>query len=211
MCSQPSASIASAVAAGRRGSPASRCSRGPAPRRRRRCAPRRPSQGRPAVVAMSSNGVAGAGERHGAGLGEAVAGHQRLERKFVVHPADRVRPGCRPHRSRRPAAWPACPCPATASSEWYSVGGPGSIVIRSPLNQFHDRSTSKTATGSIVAPRMKRRDQARLVAEGVEERVDHQVAVALAQIGQSRTTPRTSAASGGDSSSRPWACPSCPR
>ena len=43
---------------------------------------------------------------------------------------------------------------STASSEWYSVGGPGSIVIRSASMSSTTRSTSKTATGSIVAPRM---------------------------------------------------------
>ena len=75
---------------------------------------------------------------------------------------------------------------ATASSEWYSVGGPGSIVMRSRSISSTTASTSNTATGSIVAPRRKRRDQAGLQPEGVEVRVDHQVAVALAQIRERR-------------------------
>ena len=42
---------------------------------------------------------------------------------------------------------------ATASSEWYSVGGPGSIVMRSASTISTTRSMSNTATGTIVAPR----------------------------------------------------------
>ena len=49
------------------------------------------------VVARQARGggdvlerVAGTRERHGARLGEAVAGHQRLERKFLVHAADEL-------------------------------------------------------------------------------------------------------------------------
>ena len=34
--------------------------------------------------------VAGPGQRHGARLGQPVAGHQRLERQLVVHPADQL-------------------------------------------------------------------------------------------------------------------------
>ena len=43
----------------------------------------------------------------------------------------------------------------SASNEWYSVGGPGSIVMRSRSMRSTTVSTSKTATGSIVAPRRK--------------------------------------------------------
>ena len=45
--------------------------------------------------------------------------------------------------------------PSTANSEWYSVGGPGSIVMRSRSMRSTTASASKTATGSIVAPRKK--------------------------------------------------------
>ena len=45
------------------------------------------------------------------------------------------------------------PLSSTVSSEWYSVGGPGSIVMRSAAMSSTTRSTSKTGTGSIVAPR----------------------------------------------------------
>ena len=41
---------------------------------------------------------------------------------------------------------------STSSREWYSVGGPGSMVIRSAAIRSTTRSTSKTGTGTIVAP-----------------------------------------------------------
>ena len=37
-------------------------------------------------------------------------------------------------------------------SDWYSVGGPGSTVIRSSPTRASTRSTSKTGSGNIVAP-----------------------------------------------------------
>ncbi len=43
----------------------------------------------------------------------------------------------------------------TPSNEWYRVGGPGSIVMRSRSMSSTTVSMSKTATGSIVAPRRK--------------------------------------------------------
>lgn len=42
---------------------------------------------------------------------------------------------------------------ATVSNEWYSVGGPGSIVIRSASTSSTTRSRSNTDSGTIVAPR----------------------------------------------------------
>ena len=41
---------------------------------------------------------------------------------------------------------------ATSNSEWYSVGGPGSIVMRSVSTMSTSRSISRTGIGSTVAP-----------------------------------------------------------
>ena len=74
----------------------------------------------------------------------------------------------------------------TVSNEWYSVGGPGSIVMRSRSMRSTTVSMSNTASGSMVAPRRKDAIEARFQAERVKVRVDLQIAVTLAQVGERR-------------------------
>ncbi len=130
--------------------------------------------------------VAGPGQRHVACLGEPVAGHQRLERKFVVRSGGSSSTGM--------SAAPVTPArsvdslPLSLDVEQRVIQRRRAGQHRDPfaLNEFHHAVDVEDGDRQHRRAAQERRDEAGLEAERVEVRVDHQVAVALAQIRERR-------------------------
>ena len=121
-----------------------------------------------------------------AGLGESVRGEDGGDVQFAAQPFDEPerddgRAGDDQAQRRRGRGWSRW---GWSSSDWWRVGGPGRTEIRSAATLARTVSTLNTGCGTIVAPAHQAGDDPGLVAEGVEERVHDQVAVALAQSGE---------------------------
>ena len=119
-------------------------------------------------------------------LGEPVRGEDRLERELAAHPLDQLDGDGRRAGHRETQRRQIVSRSGALRIDWYSVGGPGSIVMRSsPMR----RSTCRHVEDRVRDDRRaahQARDEPGLVPERVEERVDDQVAVAFAQADEAR-------------------------
>ncbi len=122
-------------------------------------------------------------QRHGAGLGEAVSRRQGLERKLLVHPAYQFDRDVGRTRDTGPQAAQLGLVP-DPQQRVVQRGRPGEHRDAFCGNEFDDTVDVEDRHRQHRRTADERRDQPGLVPERVEVRVDHQIPVTLAQVGQ---------------------------